>query len=83
LWVRTLWDLLATALAERIKHALVISTLVGSSSTLSQWSGLAAAAGGILLIAPGFSPGSTKLGYTARSTPSAASRKARNGPWAL
>jgi hypothetical protein len=53
LWVRTLWDLLATALAERIKQALGISTLVGSSSTLSQWSGLAAAAGGVLLIASG------------------------------
>jgi hypothetical protein len=53
LWVRTLLDLLATALAERIKQALGISTLVGSSSTLSQWSGLAAAAGGVLLIASG------------------------------
>jgi hypothetical protein len=53
LWVRTLLDLLATALAERIKQALGISTLVGSSSTLGQWSGLAAAAGGVLLIASG------------------------------
>ncbi len=53
LWVRTLLDLLATALAERIKQALGISTLVGSSSTLVRWSGLAAAAGGVLLIAYG------------------------------
>jgi len=53
LWVRTLLDLLATALAERIKQALGISTLVGSSSTLGRWSGLAAAAGGVLLIASG------------------------------
>jgi hypothetical protein len=53
LWVRTLLDLLATALAERIKQALGISTLVRSSSTLGWWSGLAAAAGGVLLIAYG------------------------------
>jgi hypothetical protein len=53
LWVRTLLDLLATALAERIKQALGISTLVRSSSTLGRWSGLAAAAGGVLLIAYG------------------------------
>jgi hypothetical protein len=53
LWVRTLWDLLATALAERIKKALGMSTLVGSSSKLVRWSGLAAAAGGVLLIAYG------------------------------
>jgi hypothetical protein len=53
LWVRTLLDLLATALAERIKQALGWSTLVGSSSTLVRWSGLAAAAGGVLLIASG------------------------------
>jgi hypothetical protein len=53
LWVRTLWDLLATALAERIKQALGWSTLVGSSSKLVRWSGLAAAAGGVLLIAYG------------------------------
>ena len=53
LWVRTLWDLLATALAERIKKALGISTLVGSSSTLGRRSGLAAAAGGVVLIASG------------------------------
>jgi hypothetical protein len=53
LWVRTLLDLLATALAERIKQALGISTLVGSSSKLGRWSGLAAAAGGVLLIAYG------------------------------
>jgi hypothetical protein len=53
LWVRTLLDLLATALAERTKQALGISTLVGSSSKLVRWSGLAAAAGGVLLIAYG------------------------------
>jgi hypothetical protein len=53
LWVRTLLDLLTTALAERIKQALGISTLVGSSPRLAQWSGLAAAAGGVLLIASG------------------------------
>jgi hypothetical protein len=53
LWVRTLWDLLATALAERIKQALGWSTLVGSSSKLVRWSGLAAAAGGVLLMAYG------------------------------
>jgi len=53
LWVRTLLDLLATALAERIKQALGISTHVGSSSTLSRWSGLSAAAGGVVLIASG------------------------------
>jgi hypothetical protein len=53
LWARTLWDLLATALAERIKKALGISTLVGSSSKLVRWSGLAAAAGGLLLITYG------------------------------
>jgi hypothetical protein len=53
LWVRTLLDLLASALAERIKQALGISTLVGSSSKLVRWSGLAAAAGGVLLIAYG------------------------------
>jgi hypothetical protein len=53
LWVRTLLDLLTTALAERIKQALGISTLVGSSSTLGWWSGVAAAAGGVLLIASG------------------------------
>ena len=53
LWVRTLLDLLATALAEGIKKALGISTLVGSSSKLVRWSGLAAAAGGVLLIASG------------------------------
>jgi hypothetical protein len=53
LWVRTLWDLLATALAERIKQALGWSTLVVSSSKLVRWSGLAAAAGGVLLIAYG------------------------------
>ena len=53
LWVRTLLDLLATALAERAKQALGISTLVGSSSKLVRWSGLAAAAGGVLLIAYG------------------------------
>jgi hypothetical protein len=51
LWVRTLLDLLATALAERAKQALGISTLVGSSPTLARWSGLAA--GGVLLIASG------------------------------
>ena len=51
LWARTLWDLLATALAERIKQALGWSTLVGSSSKLVRWGGLAAAAGGMLLIA--------------------------------
>ena len=44
LWVRTLLDLLATAFAERAKQALGISTLVGSSSTLARWGGLAAAA---------------------------------------
>ena len=53
LWVRTLLDLLATALAERIKQALGISTLVGSSSTLGRLSGAAVAAGGVLLIAYG------------------------------
>jgi hypothetical protein len=53
LWVRTLLDLLATALAERAKQALGWSTLVGSSSKLVRWSGLAAAAGGVLLIAYG------------------------------
>jgi hypothetical protein len=53
LWVRTLWDLLATALAERIKQALGISTLMRSPSTLVRWSGLAAATGGVLLIASG------------------------------
>jgi hypothetical protein len=53
LWVRTLWDLLATALAERIKKALGWSTLVGSSPKLVRWGGLAAAAGGVLLIAYG------------------------------
>ena len=36
LWVRTLWELLATVLAERIKLALGISTLVRSSSTLGR-----------------------------------------------
>ena len=34
LWVRTLWELLATALAERTKRALGRSMLVGSSSKL-------------------------------------------------
>jgi hypothetical protein len=53
LWVRTLLDLLATAFAERAKQALGISTLVGSSSTLARWGGLAAAAGGVLLIPSG------------------------------
>ncbi len=53
MWVRTLLDLLATALAERAKKALGISTLVGSSSKLVRWSGLAAASGGVLLIAYG------------------------------
>jgi hypothetical protein len=53
LWVRTLLDLLATALAERTKQALGISTLVGSSSKLVRWSGLVAAVGGVLLIAYG------------------------------
>ena len=53
LWVRTLLDLLATALAERIKQALGWSTLVGSSPKLVRWSGLATAAGGVLLIASG------------------------------
>jgi hypothetical protein len=53
LWVRTLLDLLATALAERAKEALGISTLVGSSPKLVRWSGLAAAAGGVLRIAYG------------------------------
>jgi hypothetical protein len=53
LWVRTLWDLLATALAERIKQALGISTHIRSPSTLVRWSGLVAAAGGVLLIASG------------------------------
>jgi hypothetical protein len=53
LWVRTLLDLLATALAERAKQALGWSMLVGSSSKLVRWSGLAAAAGGVLLIAYG------------------------------
>jgi hypothetical protein len=53
LWGRTLLDLLATALAERIKQALGISTLVGSSSKLGRWSGAAVAAGGVLLIASG------------------------------
>ncbi|HEY6581455.1 MAG TPA: hypothetical protein VIZ60_10030 [Rubrobacter sp.] len=53
LWVRTLLDLLATALAERTKRALGRSTLLGSSSKLVGWSGLAAAAGGALLIAYG------------------------------
>ena len=41
LWVRTLWDLLTTALAERIKQALGISTRMRSPSTLVRWSGLA------------------------------------------
>lgn len=53
LWVRTLWELLATALAERIKQALGRSTLVVSSSKLVRGGGLAAAAGGVLLIAYG------------------------------
>jgi hypothetical protein len=53
LWVRTLWELLATALAERIEQALGWSTLVGSSSKLVRGGGLAAAAGGVLLIAYG------------------------------
>ena len=53
LWVRTLLDLLATALAERTKQALGWSTLLGSSSKLVGWSGLAAAAGGALLIVYG------------------------------
>jgi hypothetical protein len=53
LWVRTLLDLLATALAERIKQAFGWSTLVRSSSTLGRWSGAAAAAGGVLQIASG------------------------------
>ncbi|MDQ3638096.1 MAG: hypothetical protein M3426_08905 [Actinomycetota bacterium] len=53
LWVRTLLDLLATALAERAKQALGWSTLVGSSPKLFRWGGLAAAAGGVLLIASG------------------------------
>jgi hypothetical protein len=53
LWVGTLLDLLATALAERAKQALGWSTLLGSSSKLVRWSGLAAAAGGVLLIAYG------------------------------
>jgi hypothetical protein len=53
LWVRTLLDLLATALAERAKKVLGISTLAGSSPKLVRWSGLATAAGGVLLIASG------------------------------
>ena len=53
LWVRTLLDLLATALGERIKQALGISTLVGSSLKLAGWSGAAVAAGGVLLIGYG------------------------------
>jgi hypothetical protein len=53
LWVRTLLDLLATALAERIKKAFGWSTLVGSSPKLVRWGGLAFAAGGALLIAYG------------------------------
>ena len=50
LWVRTLWDLLATAPAERTKRALGWSMLVVSSSKLVRGGGLAAAAGGALLI---------------------------------
>ena len=53
LWVRTLLDLLATALAERTKKALGRRMLVGSSSKLVRGGGLAAAAGGVLLIAYG------------------------------
>ena len=48
-----LLDLLATALAERIKKVLGISTLVGSSPKLVRWSGKVSAAGGVLLIASG------------------------------
>ena len=53
LWIRTLWDLLATALAERIKKVFGWSTLVSSSPKLVGWSGVAAAVGGVLLIAYG------------------------------
>jgi len=82
LWVRTLWDLLATALAERIKKALGISTLVGSSSKLVRWSGLAAAAGGVLLIAYGVLSWVNAARLYGEVTTSAASSSARNGPWA-
>jgi hypothetical protein len=67
LWVRTLWDLLATALAERIEQALGWSTLVVSLSKLVRWSGLAAAAGGVLLITYGVLCWvNDARGYTAR-----------------